>query len=272
MAPQRFYAVLRGRQPGVYSERMSAQAQVRCYTNSYLRAFASRDAAEEWLETTSGQRYPYYQSLKSITRTHRIYPRSGKPDADDIYVLHCDGASRGNPGPSGCGGFITAPPRSYTGDLPRMAQYQHYFGHATNNVAEWRGLARGLVLARGLGIRHIRVQCDSELVVLQSCGQWATQQPVMSYYRDIVQALLHEFDWWELTAVRREHNSHADRLANAAIDKQIDGEVLLDGGNVNYAVHMAARVRSVFQQSGLFKAQVTIANDRQRSEPIIWAL
>ena len=32
-------------------------------------------------------------------------------------------------------------------------------------------------------------------------------------------ALLHEFDWWELAAIGREHNREADGFANAAIDE-----------------------------------------------------
>ena len=60
----------------------------------------------------------------------------------------------------------------------------------------------------------------------QSCGNWHTEHPRLAY-RDFVQALLHQFDWWELLLNTRESNGDADQLANAAIDKESDGYVHL---------------------------------------------
>ena len=218
-----YYAVLRGRQPGVYSSRFSAEAQVRCFSNAYQRGFDTRKEAEWWLTNELQERIPYYESRHSTTKTHRIWPRYDSP-CDEVFLLQCDGASRGNPGPSGCGGLICEPD---TGN--RVADYQHYCDHGTNNVAEYRGLIRGLALALGLGIRNLEVQCDSELIVNQSCGVWATHHPVLAYYRDIAQCLLHQFAWWDLTAIPRHLNTDADELANAAIDDESDGNVRLYG-------------------------------------------
>jgi len=46
-------------------------------------------------------------------------------------------------------------------------------GHATNNVAEYRGLISGLEAARDLGVRRLLVKGDSLLVVNQAsiCNQ-----------------------------------------------------------------------------------------------------
>ena len=100
-----YYAVLRGRQPGVYNTRHSAEAQVRGLSNAYQRAFDSEEA-EEWLLQVSGCRYTYYEAFNSITRSHSIEPRCGAPADDAVYLLLSDGASRGNPGPSGSGGCV----------------------------------------------------------------------------------------------------------------------------------------------------------------------
>jgi len=255
---KKYYAVLRGRQPGVYSSRMSAEAQVRCYSNAYHRGFESREEAEEWLRRTSGQRYPFYELNKSTTRTHRIWPRFDEPAECDIFLLHCDGASRGNPGPSGCGGAIWRPQESLWNSFqPRIAEFQHYVPYATSNVAEYRALVRGLTLALGLGIRNIRVQADSKLVVFTSCGQWATHHPILAYYRDFAQALLHEFSWWELEAIPRQENSDADELANAAIDDKAAGEVQLYGDHLEDAEDDMYRVLNKFTQYN-FQARVVI--------------
>ena len=244
-----FYAVLRGCQPSVYNSQMSAEAQIRGFTNAYRLGFNSLQDAQDWLTQQSGMRYPFYEAWHSTTRTHRIYPRCEEPDDAAIFRLQCDGASRGNPGPAGCGGFIS---NEWLGAYsPRVAEYQHYIGHATNNVAEYDAVLRGLTLALGLGIRNIRVLSDSELVVFQSCGEWTTNHPRLAWYRDFVQALLHEFEWWQLVAVPREDNWDADRLANDAVNEESDGEVLLYSDSLDCVEDEVHRVLSKFSQYSL---------------------
>ena len=234
---------------------MSAEAQVRGYSEGYQRRFYSRQEAEEWLSDSAGCRYPFYD-VECTTRSHRIFPRCDPPDdLEALYVLRCDGASRGNPGPSGCGGCIWSlrdrGQDAYGFERYKealMAHYMHDCGHGTNNVAEYRGLARGLILALGLGIRCIRVEMDSQLVLNQSCGVWKTRSPTMAFHRDSVQALLHEFDWWELQHIYSEHNGRADELANDAIDDEVDGLVCLHENCMADAEDYVDRVRSRFEQ------------------------
>ena len=47
-------------------------------------------------------------------------------------------------------------------------------GHATNNVAEYRGLLAGLQAARDLGVRRLLVTGDSMLVVNQASSSWGS--------------------------------------------------------------------------------------------------
>ena len=127
--------------------------------------------------------------------THGIEPACTQPDEQYIYLLQCDGASRGNPGWSGCGGAIWRPDEYGDTDESRIAQYQLFFEHATNNVAEYEALVRGLALALGLDIRNISVQMHSKLTLWQSCGNWQAKHPLLAWYRDFAQAPLHQFDW-----------------------------------------------------------------------------
>ena len=247
---KRYYAVLRGRQPGVYNSLMSVEAQVRGVTASFHRGFDSRQQAQAWLLSASGQQYPYYEAHLSITVTHRISPRYEAPSERSIFLLQCDGASRGNPGPSGCGGCIWRHEDGEDGYNRLMVDYQLFLGHQTSNVAEYSALIRGLTLALGMGMRALRVQTDSELVVNQSRGEWTAQQATMAWYRDHVQALLHEFDWWELTAIRRGYNEMADQLANTAIDVQSNGDVRFRPAQVGNLEGIATSVRSRFLQCG----------------------
>lgn len=49
------------------------------------------------------------------------------------YIVYTDGGSRGNPGPAGCGVFIT----SVDGGITERRF--KYLGIATNNIAEYTG-------------------------------------------------------------------------------------------------------------------------------------
>ena len=261
-----YYAVLRGRQPGVYRRFMQAQAQVLRFSDAFLRGFDTREEAEAWLAGASGQRYPYYDAQSSVTPTHRISPSCRPPEHTDpdglyTYLLRSDGASRGNPGQSGCGGLIWRLPHPSADDVPVIARYKRYLGHTTNNEAEYAGLARGLALARGLGIRYLQITVDSELVAKQCNGVWQASDPRMAFRRDVVQALLHQFDWWKLTAVTREYNHAADRAANEAVDEGVAGTSV---GEVRIAVYnfehadlpvgeseCSERVAAKFRQCGM---------------------
>ena len=65
-------------------------------------------------------------------------------------IVACDGASRGNPGPAGAGVQIT----DADGDV--LAEVAEGLGAATNNVAEYTAVIRGLERARDLGANDVR--------------------------------------------------------------------------------------------------------------------
>lgn len=83
--------------------------------------------------------------------------------------LNVDGSSRGNPSESGGGGII----RDSRGNVMAGA---HYYGQATNTIAECRALLDGLWMCRQLGSRDILVESDSKVIVgwlaLGVCKYW----------------------------------------------------------------------------------------------------
>lgn len=128
-----------------------------------------------------------------------------------ILTVHFDGASQGNPGPSGIGVVILdAEGRS-------LAEIGEYIGEATNNVAEYRALIRALEEARLLGGRRLIIKADSELVVRQLSGQYQVKSARLKPLFDRACALLRQFEHAHLIHVRRAANSLADQLAAAAI-------------------------------------------------------
>jgi len=87
-------------------------------------------------------------------------------NATPAHRANVDGAARGNPGPAYYGVVI----RDGSGVL--VAKLKKYIGRMTNNVAEYYGLIAALDYAESHGIRALRVESDSELMVKQMQGQY----------------------------------------------------------------------------------------------------
>jgi ribonuclease HI len=128
------------------------------------------------------------------------------------YILACDGASRGNPGPAAVGFVLTDSHGNEV--LARGAT----IGAATNNVAEYSALLRGLEAALALGVRRLRVRMDSELVVRQMQGRYRVRHPRLQPLFGAVQQLRARFEALHIEHVPRAANARADGLANQALD------------------------------------------------------
>ena len=128
-------------------------------------------------------------------------------------IVEADGGSRGNPGPAGYGAVV------WTADHNTvLAERKQAIGRATNNVAEYNGLIAGLEEAAKLGASEVDVNMDSKLVVEQMSGRWKVKHPDMTPLHQQATSLSTRFDRVIYTWIPREKNSHADRLANEAMD------------------------------------------------------
>ncbi len=128
-------------------------------------------------------------------------------------IVEADGGSRGNPGPAGYGAVV------WTADHNTvLAERKQAIGRATNNVAEYSGLIAGLEEAAKLGASEVDVNMDSKLVVEQMSGRWKVKHPDMAPLHQQATSLSTRFDRVIYTWIPREKNSHADRLANEAMD------------------------------------------------------
>lgn len=128
-------------------------------------------------------------------------------------IVEADGGSRGNPGPAGYGAVV------FAADHVRvLAERREFIGIATNNVAEYRGLIAGLAAAAELGAEIVTVRMDSKLVVEQMSGRWKIKHAAMIPLADRARRLVAGFERVSFTWIPRAENSHADRLANEAMD------------------------------------------------------
>jgi ribonuclease HI len=139
-------------------------------------------------------------------------------DASDVWVLRCDGGSRGNPGPSAYG-YVLCDPSGR-----RVEARGEAIGIATNNVAEYRSLIAGLEAAAAHGAHRVRVQMDSELVVRQMKGEYRVKNAGLKPLYAAATAARSRLDEVRFTAVPRDDNTLADRLVNEALDRFLGSE------------------------------------------------
>lgn len=129
--------------------------------------------------------------------------------------LYTDGASRGNPGPS-AGAYLLI---DLQGGIVEKKGF--FLGPGTNNEAEYRALIAGLTAASALGVEHIVVYSDSELVVRQMGGTYRVSSPRLRPLHDRARDLTKRFRSVRFRSVPRENPliGKADLLCNEILDE-----------------------------------------------------
>jgi ribonuclease HI len=143
------------------------------------------------------------------------------------YRANIDGGSRGNPGPAAYGVVI----RDAKGDI--VARLKKYIGRMTNNVAEYYGLIAALDYMQSQGIRALRIESDSELLVKQMRGQYKVRSPELQPLFERARKMSQSLESFRIDHVYREQNREADALANEAMDE-------VEGGSAKSAKAAAA--------------------------------
>jgi ribonuclease H / adenosylcobalamin/alpha-ribazole phosphatase len=129
-------------------------------------------------------------------------------------LIEADGGSRGNPGLAGYGAVVRD---ALTGEV--LAELSEAIGRATNNVAEYSGLVAGLRAAAKIAPgADTEVRMDSKLVVEQMSGRWKIKHPDMRPLAMQASQAARGLGRVTYTWVPRERNTHADLLANKAMD------------------------------------------------------
>lgn len=127
------------------------------------------------------------------------------------WIIHIDGAARGNPGPAASAFVLERP-----GHAP--IEQAELLGTATNNVAEYTALIHALQKAAELGGKRLRILSDSELMVKQIGGEYRVKNPELKVLYEKALDLIDGFESVSIRHVRREENARADALCNAALN------------------------------------------------------
>ncbi len=138
---------------------------------------------------------------------------SEKPAKSDWIHAHCDGGSRGNPGPSGYGALIV----DAHGDT--LAELSDFLGIRTNNFAEYSGLLACLAYALENKHPKLKVVSDSELMVKQIQGKYKVNSPDLKPLWQEARNRIARLDSFEISHALRHKNKQADALANQAMDR-----------------------------------------------------
>ncbi len=132
--------------------------------------------------------------------------------ASDVWILHTDGACKGNPGPSGIGVALYKP-----GASEPAHTLAERIPNTTNNVAEYSALLRGLQEALLRGVEKVEVRTDSELMAHQINGRYKVSAPHILPLYALAKGLLARFSAAKVVHVLREQNALADKLANQGV-------------------------------------------------------
>jgi ribonuclease HI len=79
--------------------------------------------------------------------------------SEGYFKINFDGASKGNPGPTGFGATI----RNNKGDI--LLLIAGNMGHNTNNIVELWGMLKGLQAALDQGLKLLFVEGDSQIII-----------------------------------------------------------------------------------------------------------
>lgn len=133
--------------------------------------------------------------------------------------IHTDGASRGNPGPSGIGIVI------YDENYFTIGSYNEFIGIATNNQTEYKAFLKSLELLKKITKKEkkltVEFYSDSTLLVKQINFDYMTKDPELAVMNNKFHVLMKKLGVsYSVNYIPRSKNKEADRLANMAIDKR----------------------------------------------------
>ncbi|GFH49677.1 hypothetical protein CTEN210_06153 [Chaetoceros tenuissimus] len=244
MAKKFYYAVRKGRVPGIYTSWPECQKQTNGFSKPEFKKFKTEAEARQFAFPSSSQtksagtssidarkkRALPSSSMPSSAHRKRLHTTDDNTEDDGCVIeMHFDGGARNNPGCAGSGAVIQV--------QNTEIRLRFFVGmKATNNVAEYHGLRVGLsqieeqlqkqsdLLDKNI---VIKVFGDSNLIINHMLGIYKCKNAnlkvifdecneIVSRIRTICKGgctICYEH-------VYREQNKIADMLANEAMDKK----------------------------------------------------
>jgi ribonuclease HI len=124
---------------------------------------------------------------------------------DSTWMLKFDGSSTSNS--NGVGIVLTRE------DGETIAKSFKLDFSCSNNASKYEAYITGLAIAHEMGIKHLRVIGDSNLIICQTKGEFSLKEPSLALYQALAQKLEEKFDTFEISHAMRCENRYADALA-----------------------------------------------------------
>lgn len=135
--------------------------------------------------------------------------------APSSVVVYIDGASRGNPGPSGIGIAVF----THDDQTKPIEEISRYIGITTNNVAEYEALIHALKWLITSNITYATIKLDSELVYKQLIGKYKVRSSHMAIQLKRAEKMKTKIQACSFVLIPRTENKIANRLAQKASKK-----------------------------------------------------
>jgi ribonuclease HI len=215
MAKIKFYAVVKGRKPGIYTEwfgAYGAEAQVRGFAGAVYKSFSSRSDAEAWFNTPADGTLDKQQHEPSVPaaekspcekRICRLRQKTGEPSASPANgpgastFIYTDGGCSKNPGVGGYGVVV------FQGG--QRSELSGGYAHTTNNRMELMACIRGL---EALGAPcAVTVYSDSQYVVNGIMKGWARRWKSNNWMRNLKEPAENCDLWARLLDLSEKHDA-----------------------------------------------------------------
>ena len=200
--------------------------EVKLGEESTIKMTSERYSSYKWTPLTDTTNLPLDEATMMVlqitsTKGVEVKPKlrqiGGEQVApeSDAATVYTDGASRGNPCPSGIGYYIIGT------DGRELKRGGEFLGMSNSRLAEYYGLKEGIEQAIELGLKRVSFISDNLMMVNQMNGVYKVKnQDLMQVYMDVLE-LLKKLESYSFTHVPRSQNTEADSEANRVIDEAL---------------------------------------------------
>ncbi|WP_368504398.1 reverse transcriptase-like protein [Alkalihalophilus sp. As8PL] len=126
----------------------------------------------------------------------------------DVYI---DGASAGDPGPSGAGVFINYKDGN-------VEQFSIPLGNMSNHEAEYEALIHALKICKEKEFKHVSFRTDSQLIDQAVEKRYVKNRRYDPYLKQAL-TYIDDFELFFMKWIPSKQNRNADQLARKAIQK-----------------------------------------------------
>ena len=109
----------------------------------------------------------------------------------------------------------------------------------SNNTAEYEAYLTGLATMLEMGVKHLKVLGDLNLVVCQAKGSFSLKEPSLAPYREMAQRMEEKFSTLEIEHAPRNENRFADALA------ALGSQIIFEGSSTN--IEVSKREESIIE-------------------------